>query len=184
MIITRSPPRRGSSTGGLNVNDVESDSPGGILMHLWTDTQLTPNVDRFADTHGDSVTLWHDSIGLADVEVNLRVCSVALDQAGRFRIINGTGTGAGIRSLGGQFTLRGLFSFDLVRQHRYGHDRAMICPLAFLSPHQVVRDIVRGSGLPRPTFDAVDVQGRADLVRVHPVHIFAPTASPAETAAA
>ena len=153
----------------ITVNDVESGNTG-IIMRNWRDVQLSPNVDKFV-RGPNSVTLWHESLLRAVASENARTCSVTLDQDnGRFRIIAGTGTGAGIRSLGGRFDLRALLSFPL---DRYGR-----CSLRGLSLRQIVRAVNSGgpSVIPVPTFTDVAVQGRADLVRVRPVHVFAPSA--------
>lgn len=155
----------------ITVNDVESGRTG-IIMRNWHDVQLSPNVDKFV-RGANSVTLWHESLLGAVASENARTCSVTLDQGnGRFRIIAGTGTGAGIRSLGGRFVLRALLSFPL---DRYGR-----CSLRGLSLYQIVQAINSNgpSVLPVPTFTDVAVQGRADLVRVRPIHIFAPVATP------
>jgi hypothetical protein len=159
------------------VNDVESGNTG-ILMRNWHDVQLSPNVDKFV-RGANSVTIRHDSLLGAVASENARTCTVTLDQNnGRFRILAGTGTGAGIRSLGGRFDLVALLSFPL---DRYGR-----CSLRGLSLRHIVRAINSGgpSVLPVPSFVDVAVQGRADLVRVAPIHIFAPTASPSATASA
>jgi hypothetical protein len=156
---------------------VEATLP--LLAHGWTDTQINPNVDKFSDTTGDSVTLRHDSIAGANINVNLRTCTVTLDQLGRFDIIADTGTDAGFRSIpgSGTFDLNAMFSWNLVRGH---------CPLAYVSPRAIVRDIVTGGNrLPAPSYDNVSVQGEALVFKVNPpIHIFAPTVSPTETASA
>ena len=165
-----------SDLGAVHVNDVEATFP--IVAHGWTDTQLSPNVDKFHDAAGDSVTVWHTSIAQSFVQENLRTCTVTLDQPrGFFRIIAGTGTGAHFRSLRGQFDLEAMFSFPL-------RPRTGVCPLAFIGPRTVLRELTYGGSLlPQPTFDDVAVQGRADLVRVAPIHIFAPTVSPTDAIA-
>jgi len=158
----------------IHVNDVES-GPTGILMRNWTDVQLSPTVDRF-QRGPNSVTLRHDSLFGAVLTENLRTCTVTLDQDnGRFRIIAGTGTGAGLRSLNGRFDLRAMLRLPL-------RPRTGVCPLAFVSSRSVLRFLVYNTNvLPSPTFADVSVQGRADLVRAVPIHIFTPTASPAAT---
>jgi hypothetical protein len=159
----------------INVNDVES-GPTGILMRNWTDVQLSPTVDRF-QRGPNSVTLRHDSLFGAVLTENIRTCTVTLDQDnGRFRIIAGTGTGAGFRSFNGRFDLRAMLSFPL-------RPRTGFCPLAFVGRYALLQFIVNNAsvGLPAPTFVDVSVQGRADIVRVRPLHIFAPTASPTDT---
>jgi hypothetical protein len=160
----------------IHVNDVESGNTG-ILMRNWADVQLSPTVDRF-QRGPNSVTLRHDSLFGAVLTENLRTCTVTLDQFnGRFRIIAGTGTGAGFRSLNGRFDLQAMLSFPL-------RPRTGVCPLAFVSTGSVLRFLVYNAsvGLPAPTFADVSVQGRADLFRVAPpVHIFTPTATPTAT---
>jgi hypothetical protein len=163
-----------SDIGTIHVNDVEATLP--LLAHGWTDTQLSPNVDKFHDATGDSVTLRHDSIAGASEQVNLQTCTVTLDQPnGRFSILADTGTDAGFRSVpgSGHFDLNAMFSWSLVRGH---------CPLAFVSPRTILRDLAYGGGsLPRPTFNDVNVQGEALVFNVSPpLHIFAPTVSPTD----
>lgn len=163
-----------SDIGLINVNDVEATSP--IRAQAWRDVQLSPTLDKFV-RGPNSVTLRHDSIGLADITVNRYTCTVTLDQPnGRFRIVNGTGTGAGFQSFNGRFDLTAEFSWNLVRGH---------CPLAFLSSQFILRQLANGGHLlPQPSFDDVAVQGRAQLVRSAPIHIFAPTASPDDSESA
>jgi len=159
----------------INVNDVESGVTG-ILMRNWHDVQLSPTVDRF-QRGPNSVTLRHDSLFGADLTKNIRTCTVTLSQPnGRFRVIAGTGTGAGFQSRGGRFDLQAMLSYPL-------RPRTGVCPLAFVSSRTLLRSLVYNTniGLPSPTFDDVAVQGRADLVRAVPIHIFSPTASPAAT---
>jgi len=159
----------------IHVNDVESGNTG-ILMRNWTDVQLSPTVDRF-QRGPNSVTLRHDSLFGAVLTENLRTCTVTLDQPnGRFRIIAGTGTGAGLLSRGGRFDLQAMLSFPL-------RPRTGVCPLAFVGRYALLRFIILNAsvGLPNPTFVDVGVQGRADLVRAVPLHIFSPTASPTAT---
>ena len=167
-----------SDIGAVHVNDVEATGP--ILAHAWTDTQLSPNVDKFS-LGANSVTLRHDSLLGARISENLRTCTVTLDQPnGRFRIIAGTGTGAHFVSLNGRFDLQAMFSFPLITRHH-----RTVCPLVFVNRFVLLRELALNGpvNLPAPTFDNVSVQGRADLLRVIP-HVFAPTASPTETASA
>jgi len=166
-----------SDIAGLAVDDVEGQ--GAIPMTRWADIQLSNNVDRF-QRGPNSVTLWHDGLDLASIDVNRYTCTVAFNQPdGRFRIIAGTGTGAGLRSLNGRFDLEGLISFPLVGGHpRYGHDGGLrVCPLAFLSDGRILRLILLGRGLPAPTFTDFSVQGRAQVfaVPVRPVPYPTPT---------
>jgi hypothetical protein len=165
-----------SDIGAVHVNDFEATRP--LPATGWTDNQINPNLDKFSDTAGDSVTLRHTSIASANINVNLPTCTVTLDQLGRFVIVADTGTDAGFRSARpGNFDLNAMFSFGL----RHGH-----CPLAFLSPRTILRDLAyNGNGLPQPTYDNVSVQGEGLVVQVAPpIHIFAPTVSPTDTASA
>jgi hypothetical protein len=156
-----------SSIGGVNVDDVEGS--GALLMHLWTDNQLSPVLDRF-QLGANSVTLWHQALPLPAVD--LRTCTVTFDQQdARFAIVAGAGTGAHLRSLNGRFDLLGMVSFPLVRGR---------CPLAFISPFTIRSAIAHnrlGSTLPVPSFTDFAVQGRADVVRVTPVPV-TPAPSP------
>lgn len=161
---------------GLNitVNNVDS-GPTGIIMRNWTDVNgPNPFIDTFR-RGPNSVTLFHSPIGLATFDVNLRTCTLALDQTGQFRIINGTGTGARFTSRGGQFRLNGMLSWDL--------NRRGVCPLVFVSHRQLVRFVQNNAnvGLPAPSFTDINVQGRADLTRTPVVRPFAPSVSPSDS---
>jgi hypothetical protein len=175
--------------GANHVNDFEATAP--LLAAGWTDTQLNPFTDKFHDATGDSVTLRHSPIFGANVSVNLQTCTVTLDQTGRFSIIADTGTDAGFRSVpgSGQFVLNAMFSFNLRnRSHNYSDYRHHLsaCPLAGLSNGTILRAItLGGSLLPQPTMDNVSVQGEASVFQVTPpIHIFAPTVSPTDSASA
>jgi hypothetical protein len=152
-----------SDIAGLAVDDVEGT--GAIPMSRWIDVQLSDNVDRF-QRGPNSVTLWHDGLDLAALTVNRYTCTVTFDQPdGRFRILSGTGTGAGLRSVNGRFDLTGLISFPLVFKHR--HEIGLsVCPLVFLGDGTILRLILAGRGLPAPTFTDFSVQGRAQVFAV------------------
>jgi hypothetical protein len=167
-----------SDIGAVHVNDFEATNP--LPATGWTDNQINPFVDKFSDTTGDSVTLRHSSIASADINVNLRTCTVTLDQPnGRFAILADTGTDAGFRSVlgSGRFVLNAMFSWNLVRGH---------CPLAYVSPSDILRNLTEGgSGLPQPSYDNVSVQGEALVFKVaSPVRIFSPTATPSVSVSA
>jgi len=153
------------------------EGSGAIPMTDWTDTQLTPNVDKFS-LGPNSVTLWHDALPVP--RIDLKTCTVLFDQNGRFRVLNGTGTGAGFQSVNGTFELQALFSFaERARSGHYGHSSA-VCPLP-ANPFLVRHLILIGSGLPAPVFSNVSVQGEALLFRVLQLpKVFAPTASPSD----
>jgi hypothetical protein len=167
--------------GAVHVNDVEATLP--LLATGWTDDQLSPFVDKFHDATGDSVTLRHDSLAGAAINVNLGTCTVTLSQIGRFSIVADTGTDAGFRSVpgSGQFDLQAMFSWNVKAKH-HDRDRLAVCPLVRVSPSAILRDLeYGGSLLPAPTFDNVSVQGEALVFKVTPpIHIFAPTVSPTD----
>jgi hypothetical protein len=153
-----------SDIGGLAVNDVEGR--GAIPMSRWTDDQSSNNVDTFR-LGGRFVTLWHDGLDQAAMDVNTYTCTVTFDQPnGRFRILRTGGLGAQLRSVNGQFDLQGELSFPLVSKHvRHGDDSDVsVCPLSFLSRGQILRIILFGGRqLPEPVFSDFAVQGRAGV---------------------
>lgn len=161
-----------SDIAGLAVNDVEGR--GAILANRWRDITLSPNVDRF-QLGGNSVTLLHDALPVPDV--NLNTCTITFSQPdGRFRILAGTGTAAGLRSLDGQFDLQGLISVQRIHRHlRYGHDDGLsVCPLSFLTPGQILRAVLYNRSLGAPVvFSDFSVQGHARVFRA-PVRIPVP----------
>ena len=177
--------------GTNHINDFEATRP--LLATAWTDTQLNPFTDKFADATGDSVTLRHDSlfgpVNPATVNVNLRTCTLTLDQTGRFSILADTGTDAGFRSVpgSGQFVLNAMFSWNFRHRH---HNHVSACPLAGLSNGTILRALTHGGPLlPQPSMDNVSVQGEALVFRTAtPVHIFSPvngsTNSPTDNPAA
>jgi hypothetical protein len=160
------------------VNDV--DGFGAVPFNGWTDVQLSPNVDRF-QRGGNSITLWHDSLPFPTVEAD--TCTINFDQnEGSFRVIAGTGIGAGWRSVNGRFNLRGVISV---------RDRNGVCPLRFVSLGTILRDVEFNRPLPgQVTFADFAVQGDAKLFRTvqplpvpHPTRTVKPheTVSPHET---
>jgi hypothetical protein len=178
----------GAQIDGLQLNDVRGVGP--IPMARWQETDLSPFTSKFF-RGPNSVTLRHNRLPVPDI--NVRTCTATFDQLGRFRIINGTGTGAGFRVVRpGIFILRGLLSFDRVQLR--GH-RNSVCPLQFVSPF-TLRTLVEHNNLrvagQLPSLVDFDVQGNALLVRTTPYvptptptgpgHFFAPT-SPTDAAA-
>ena len=161
----------GANIDGLVLNDVRGTSP--ILMSRWTETDLNPFVSRFSRGI-NSVTLRHNRLPLP--VLNLDTCTATFDQVGHFRIIAGTGTGAGFRVVPGTdtFILRGLVSLDFIPSR---HHRASVCPLQFDNPWNVRNEIE--NNLPvagqQPTLVDFDVQGNAQLVRVRPFPVPFPT---------
>lgn len=178
----------GANIDGLQFNDVRG--VGAIPMSRWTETDLSPNTSRFA-LGTNSVTLRHNRLPLP--VINLNTCTATFDQLGNFRIINGTGTGAGLLVVPGtdEYLLRGTVSVDLIqrRGHHVRHNRNTVCPLQFATPFQV-RSAVETNGRiagQLPSLTDFDVQGNAQLVRVRPLpvpsptgpgHFFAPTVTP------
>jgi hypothetical protein len=166
----------GANIDGLTLNDVRG--VGAIPMTRWQEQDLSPTVSKFF-RGPNSVTLRHNRLPLP--VINLRTCTATFDQVGHFRIINGTGTGAGFRVVPGtdEYLLRGLVSVDL-SQHGYNNHRNTVCPLRFLSPWQVRADLENNLPIARavPTLVDFDVQGNAQLVRVGSNHFFAPTTTP------
>jgi hypothetical protein len=177
----------GANIDGLQLNDVRGTGP--IPMTRWQETDNSPFTSTFSNGP-NSVQLLHNRLPLP--VINLGTCTATFDQIGTFRIINGTGTGAGFRVVPGtsQFILRGLVSFDQVSLRH--HHRAAVCPLRFVNPWTlrflVEHNNLRIAGQLASLVD-FDVQGNAELVRVRPVvtptptptgpgHFFAPSVSP------
>jgi len=171
----------GAFIDGLQLNDVRGTGP--IPMTRWQETDNSPFTSTFSNGP-NSVTLRHNRLPLP--VINLGTCTATFDQVGNFRIIRGTGTGAGFLVVPGtdQYILRGLVSVDKITlRHR------AVCPLQFVNPWQVrasLENNLRIAGQ-QPTLVDFDVQGNAQLVRVRPVviptptptgHFFAPTTSP------
>jgi len=178
----------GANIDGLQLNDVRGT--GAIPMTRWSETDNSPTTSTFSDTTGDSVKLRHNRLPLPSI--NLGTCTATFDQLGNFRIVRGTGTGAGFVVVPGtdQYILRGLVSVDKINlRHR------TVCPLQFVSPWQVRASLENNRPIAGqvPALVDFDVQGNAQLVRVRPLptptptgpgHFFAPTAGDSSSAAA
>jgi hypothetical protein len=179
----------GATIDGLQLNDVRGTAP--ILMSRWTEQDLTPRISKFTSpNHLNSVTLRHNRLPLPTLRLD--TCTATFDLNGNFRIINGTGTGAGFRVVPDtdNYLVRGTVSVDRIVRHRYGHrhDAVSVCPLQFVSPFQV-RAAVEANGPVAgqlPSLVDFDVQANALLVRTRqlptpyptgPGH-FTPTISP------
>jgi len=177
----------GANIDGLQLNDVRGTGP--IPMTRWQETDNSPFTSTFSNG-ANSVQLRHNRLPLP--VLNIPLCTATFDQLGTFRIINGTGTGAGFRVVPGtsQYILRGLVSVDRINlRHR------TVCPLQFVSPWQVRASLENNQRIAGqvPALVDFDVQGNAQLVRVRPLptptptgpgHFFAPTANPDESASA
>ena len=164
---------RGPVLSDINVNNVEGR--GELLMSGWQDvSNPNPAIDTFR-LGVNSVTLAHNPLRQAAFQVNQYTCTVKFDQSGRFRIINGTGTGANLRSRNGQFELNGLASYPLTRNN--------LCVLRFVSLRTIINAIQNGRPIlgVNPSEVSVDFQGRALVTRT-PVIVrpFAPTVTPTE----
>lgn len=165
---------RGPVLPDINVNNVEGR--GALLMRGWVRVPSpNPAIDTFR-LGLNSVTLLHNPLRQAVFEVNPYTCTVKFDQTGRFRIINGTGTGRNLQSRNGQFELNGLASYPLTRNQ--------LCVLRFVSIRTIIRAVQNGSPVlgVNPSEFSADFQGRALVTRT-PVVIrpFAPTVSPTDT---
>jgi len=182
----------GANIDGLQLNDVRG--VGAIPMSRWQETDNSPTTSTFSNG-ANSVKLRHNRLPLP--VINLRTCTATFDQVGHFRIINGTGTGAGFRVVPftDRYILRGLVSVDLV-QHSGAYGRHnTVCPLQFVSPWQVRASLENNRPVAgqAPTLVDFDVQGNAQLVRVRPLptptptgpgHFFAPTVTPDQSTSA
>jgi hypothetical protein len=178
----------GANIDGLILNDVRG--VGAIPMSRWQETDNSPTTSTFS-RGANSVKLRHNRLPLP--VVNLRTCTATFDQVGHFRIINGTGTGAGLRVVPftDRYILRGLISVDRV-QHRGAYNRLnTVCPLQFVNPWQIRASLESNRPIAGqvPALVDFDVQGVAQLVRVRPVatptpsptgpgHFFAPSITP------
>ena len=152
---------RGPVLPDLNVNNVEGR--GALLMRGWQDINSpNPAIDTFR-SGVNSVTLLHNPISQANFEVNRYTCTVKFDQTGRFFILRGTGTGAGLRSRNGQFELNGLASYPLIRNR--------VCVLRLVSLRTIIRAVQSGHPIlgVSPSEFSVDFQGRALVTRHAPV---------------
>lgn len=157
-----------------NVNRVEG--AGLLPMNNWRDiANPNPAIDTFRQPLSlNSVTILHSTLPLP--VVNTYTCSVTFNQTGRFRIIGGTGTGANLTSVNGQFVLDGMASYPLLRNR--------VCVLQFVSPVTILRATEFGQPVlgVNPTFTDFSVQGRARVTRNVPViRPFAPTVTPTVT---
>ena len=152
---------RGPVLPDLNVNNVEGR--GALLMRGWQDINSpNPAIDTFR-SGVNSITLLHNPISQANFEVNRYTCTVKFDQTGRFFILRGTGTGAGLRSRNGQFELNGLASYPLIRNR--------VCVLRLVSLRTIIRAVQSGHPIlgVSPSEFSVDFQGRALVTRHAPV---------------
>jgi len=177
----------GANIDGLQLNDVRGVGP--IPMSRWSESDNSPTTSTFS-RGANSVKLRHNRLPLP--VINLGTCTATFDQQGTFRIVNGTGTGAGFRVVPGtsQYTLRGLVSIDKITI-RY----RTVCPLQFVSPWQVRASLENNRSIAGqlPSLVDFDVQGNAQLVRVRPLptpaptgpgHFFAPTVTPDQSTSA
>ena len=152
---------RGPVLPDLNVNNVEGR--GALLMRGWQDINSpNPAIDTFR-SGVNSITLLHNPISQANFEVNRYTCTVKFDQTGRFFILRGTGTGAGLRSRNGQFELNGLASYPLIRNR--------VCVLRLVSLRTIIRAVQSGRPIlgVSPSEFSADFQGRALVTRHAPV---------------
>jgi hypothetical protein len=180
----------GANIDGLQLNDVRGVGP--IPMARWQETDLNPFTSRFSNGP-NSVTLRHNRLPLPSI--NLNTCTATFDQLGNFRIVAGTGTGAGFLVVPGtdEYLLRGTVSVDFIqkRGHHVRHNLNTVCPLQFVNPWQIRAALESNSPIAGqiPTLTDFDVQGNAQLVRVRPVviptptptgpgHFFAPSVNP------
>lgn len=174
-----------SDGDGLSLNDVQGF--GALAFNRWSDTQLSPNLDKFS-LGGNSITLWHDSLAAAALTVNRQTCTITFDQPyGRFRVVAGTGIGAGLRSRNGQFDLQGMISVENITKYRKDIG-VTVCPLRFRSNGQILRAVLYNRPLGGVvTMDQFSVQGDAKLFRLpvkqpHPYPTQTYTVTPSATA--
>ena len=166
----------GANIDGLQLNDVRG--VGAIPMSRWQETDNSPTTSTFS-RGPNSVKLRHNRLPLP--VINLNTCTATFDQLGNFRIINGTGTGAGFRVVPGTdiYLLRGTVSVDMIQKRGYHNRRNLntVCPLQFLSPGQLRADLESNRPIAGqiPTLVDFDVQGNAQLARVNPVPVPVPT---------
>lgn len=151
-----------SNIGAFSVNDVEG--VGAIPMAAWTDTQLSPTLDKFS-RGALFVIVRHAPLPFPTV--NLTTCTLEFNQVSRFRIV---ASSSGAISRNGLFVLQGLISFPYASSHagQYSqHQHAQVCPLRFVNLFALVQALRAGSsnllGLPAPTFDDFAVQGDAQV---------------------
>jgi len=145
-----------SQIGAVNVNDVEG--VGAIPMAAWTDTQLSPFLDKFS-RGGSFVILRHPALPFPSV--NLTTCTLEFNQVAPFRIV---ASSSGAISQNGLYVLQGLISFPYISKH---YSRAQVCPLRFVNLFALVQALRANSpnllGLPAPSFDDFAVQGDAQV---------------------
>ena len=166
---------RGPVLPDINVNNVEGR--GALLMRGWQNVNSpNPAIDTFR-LGVNSVTLLHNPLRQAVFEVNPYTCTVKFDQSGRFRIINGTGTGRNLTSRNGQFELNGLASYPLTPRGA--------CVLRFVSLRTIINAVQNGRPVlgVNPSEISVDFQGRALVTRHAPV-IIRPYVTPSASATA
>lgn len=162
------------------------DGVGAIPMDRWLNRDLSPNVSVFRSPINplNSVTILHGSLPLPTVF--LPTCTLTFDQVTPFRIIAGTGTGAGLRSRGGLIRLNGLISFPFVNirhgQYGYGYGSRQVCPLQLFSIQRlrllVLQHLIFNTPFPvaQPTLLDFNAQGFAPRVfRVTPVPYVTPS---------
>lgn len=174
---------------GLTLNDVRGTAP--IVMSRWTETDNTPTTSTFS-RGPNSVKLRHNRLPLP--AINLNTCTATFDQLGNFRIINGTGTGAGFAVVPGTdiYLLRGVVSLDFIQKRGYHsrHGNNTVCPLQLVTPGQVRAELEANGPVAGqlPSLVDFDVQGNAKLIRTIPLptpsptgpsHFFAPATNPA-----
>lgn len=175
----------GSQIDGLQLNDVRG--VGAIAFTRWQEQDINPFVSKFfSPVSNNSVTLLHNRLPLPDF--NIGTCTATFDQVGQFKIIAGTGIGAGLRVVPftSRYILRGTVSFDRIAKHGYGPGNygghfATVCPLQFVSPW-TLRFLVEHNNLQLSgelaSLVDFDVQGNARLVRVTPLPVPTPTGTP------
>lgn len=153
-----------SNIGAVAVNNVEGF--GAIPMAAWTDTQLSPTLDKFS-RGANFVVVRHAALPFPFV--NLRTCTLEFNQTARFHIVASGGTAAGAVSRNGQYVLQGLLSFPYVSKYRgnYGNG-AQVCPLRFVNLFALLYALQNNSptlpgNLPAPTFNDFGVQGDAQV---------------------
>lgn len=173
-----------SQIGAVAVNNVEGF--GAIPMAAWTDTQLSPTLDKFS-RGANFVVLRHAALPFP--AVNLTTCTLEFNQTARFRIVASGGTAARAVSRNGLYVLQGLLSFPYVTRHGYGygHRSVQVCPLRFVNLFALLQALRNNSpnllGLPAPTFNDFAVQGDAQvaLQAVPTPPIVTPTPTPTKT---
>ena len=137
--------------GNEIANDVEATGP--VRFTAGRDDQITPVRDVFRQPFtARSVNVLHNPLGVP--VVNLRTCSVTIDQNGLWAFAGGTGR---YRNAAG----RGVFHLDLVAAWPVARG---LCPIAALTPVQIQRDLDTSTG-PAPSFVSVAVVGAGAATR-------------------